>query len=151
MSADKRPGGLTALAVVNFILGALSILAAVGLPAMLALVEQAAQNMTEQQRAQVAALGEIGSTLLMLLVVANLISGILSIASGVGYLKLKKFLGRTIGNVGAVYSIGITVASVVGLPPAIGGGFNLMVLLTLLYSVITLFLLNVTFKEDLVN
>jgi hypothetical protein len=69
----------------------------------------------------------------------------------VGYLKLKKFLGRTLGNVYAVMSVVYSIGSALLLPVTLGGGFNIMAIVGLIYQVLTLILLNTTFKEDFVN
>jgi hypothetical protein len=71
--------------------------------------------------------------------------------SGVGYLKLKKFLGRTIGNVYAIVSIVYSAASPFLLPAALGGGFGIAAIIGLIYPLLTLILLNTTFREDFVN
>jgi hypothetical protein len=155
----KRPGGLTALAVFNFIFAAFSLLGAVTLLAMPALLELAAQSagesasqMNDQQRAQIEAMTEMGGTLpLMLTAAGSALVGALLIASGVGYLKQKKFLGRTLGNVYAVFSLVTSIPIALFMPVALGGGFNLLSILGLLYPALTLLLLNTVFKEDFVN
>jgi hypothetical protein len=152
MSEGRRPGGLTALAIFNFVFGGLSLLGSLALFGAVPLLEQASQTaMNEQQRAQVDALLEMGRTSFLLLLAGGVIGGVLLIVSGVGYLKLKRFLGRTLGNVYAVCSLVLAVLMALYMPVALGGGFNISTLLNFLYPVLTLFLLNTTFKEDFVN
>jgi hypothetical protein len=155
MSSDKRPGGLTALAVINFVYGGLSLLGALALAALIPLmrmaIEQAGSQMPPEQLAQIEAMNEIGGPMFITLGVISLITAILLIASGVGYLKLKKFLGRTLGNAYAIVSIVSSVASALLMPVELGGGFNIMAIIGLIYPVVTLLLLNTTFKEDFVN
>jgi hypothetical protein len=155
MSSDKRPGGLTALAVINFIFGALSLLGALALAVLIPLLgmamNQASQQMPPEQVAQLEALTEMGAPLFITLAVVSFLTAALLIASGVGYLKLKKFLGRTLGNVYAVMSVVYSIGSALLLPVTLGGGFNIMAIVGLIYPVLTLILLNTTFKEDFVN
>jgi hypothetical protein len=155
-SDSKRPGGLTALAVFNFIFGGLSLLGALGSAALIPFLgrisEQAAsQDMPPAQRAQVEALADMSGSLFVLLAVVSLVTAVLLIVSGVGYLKLKKFLGRTIGNVYAIVSIVYSAASPFLLPAALGGGFGIAAIIGLIYPLLTLILLNTTFREDFVN
>jgi hypothetical protein len=154
MASDKRPGGLTALAVINFILGGLSLLGALALAAFLPLMqmamEQAGDQMPPEQLAQIEAMNDIGGPLFILLGVISLVTAVLLIASGVGYLKLKKFLGRTLGNAYGVLGVVSSIASALLMPVELGGGFNIMAIVGLIYPVLTLILLNTTFKEDFV-
>ena len=71
----------------------------------------------------------------------------LMITSGVGYLGQKRFLGRTLGNTYAILSILNNVLSLATLHQ----GFGIGTLIGLIYPVLTLILLNTTFKDDLVN
>lgn len=156
MSSEKRPGGLTALAVINFIWGGLSLLSALGLAALIPLLgmieeEASTQGIPPDQMAALQALADIGGLVFVAFALVSLITAVLLIASGVGYLKLKKFLGRTLGNAYGILGIASTVGSAAFLPGELGGGFNIMVIVGLIYPVLTLFLLNTTFKEDFVN
>jgi hypothetical protein len=155
MASDKRPGGLTALAVINFVLGGLSLLGALGLAVLVPLlgmaIEQASQEMPPEQVAQMEALAEMSGPLFVVLLLISFVSAILLIVSGVGYLKLKKFLGRTLGNAYAVISIVYAIGAALLMPVEIGGGFNIMAIVGLIYPVLTFILLNTTFKEDFVN
>jgi hypothetical protein len=156
MNAHRRPGGLTALAVINFIFGALSAFSVLGLFGVLFLVRntefvQNATAATPQQQSQLQALTDMGSGMFLFLTIFSAISAVLLIVSGIGYLKLKKFLGRTLGNITALLSIAASVATALLMAPQLGGGFNLGTVIGLIYPALTLFLLNVTFKEDFVN
>jgi hypothetical protein len=155
MASDKRPGGLTALAVINFILGGFSVLGAIGLAVLIPLMgvalEQAGGQLQPQQQAQIEALTELGAPIFITVAVISFVTAVLLIASGVGYLKLKKFLGRTLGNTYAGISVVYSVCSALLLPVELGGGFNIMAIVGLIYPVLTLILLNTTFKEDFVN
>jgi len=75
----------------------------------------------------------------------------LLIASGVGYLKQKRFLGRTLGSVYAGLSILASIVSSAMLSTELGGGFSILTIVGLIYPVLTLVLLNGTFKHDLVR
>ena len=149
MNDQHRPGGLTALAVINFVFAALAILTVLALAALLPLLAENATAANEQQRAQIEALTSLGKAPFVLVVASSAISGALLILSGIGYLQQKKFLGRTLGNAYAVFAIVAAIPLTLWLPRAVGGGFNLSTLLTLAYPVLTLALVNFTFKEDL--
>jgi hypothetical protein len=156
MSAGKRPGGLTALAVFNFIFGAMGVLSALGMmvfiPMLGRLPEDALADMGPEQIAQLEALQEVGAGLFVALAVLSLISALLLILSGIGYLGLKKFLGRTLGNAYGILGIIATVGSAMFMPVVLGGGsFTIGTILGLIYPVLTLVLLNTAFREDFVN
>lgn len=147
MSDQSRPGGLTALAVINFIFGGLALLSM--LAPMLVFLAQAAPNLSEDQRAQLSVLTTLGTGWLVFTVASGAIGGALLILSGIGFLQQKKFLGRTLGNVCAVFRIAATSAVILWLPAAAGGGSGILSILSFVYPVLTLVLLNTTFKEDL--
>jgi len=86
----------------------------------------------------------------MVLVAVSLIRAVLFIVSGIGYLKLKKFLGYKLGNACAVISL-LYVLWTIFLPAELGGGFTIALIIGSIYPLLTLILLNTTFKEDFVN
>lgn len=159
MNAHRRPGGLTALAVVNFIFGGLSVLGVLGYVGVMFLVNNpeiaqgaaGAPGGSAAQQAQLEALREMGQGVFLFLTICSVVSAALYIASGVGYLKLKRFLGRQLGNITALLSIVVSVGSAMFMAPQLGGGFNLTTVIGLIYPLLTLFFLNVTFKDDFVN
>ena len=186
MTEGKRPGGLTALAVFNFIgcgldiLGILAILGTVLFSGVLIETMDEAEarekkksasaqeepgeeeapresrkktdeeRQREQARKVLTAWGELGYGVLAGWVAAMAALTVLLLVSGIGYLKQKKFLGRKLGNTYAVLSIATTVLELAILPDVITGGQTIMVVVALLYPILTLFLLNTTFKEDFV-
>ncbi len=151
MNEGKRPGGLTALAVLNFIFSGWGLLGILGTITMIALFGKLAENMDDQARAQWEALQAIGRPMLIGLLALSAISSILLLFSGIGYIKLKKFLGRTLGNAYAILAIISGVASALIMKPEVGGGFSIGAIIGFIYPVLTLILLNTTFKEDFTN
>lgn len=155
MSEGKRPGGLTALAVLNFVFGGLGILGVLALWALYALVSgavkvasEAAKGTDGAQAAQaVTQAVNTSSAIVLLLLILSLITVILLIVSGVGYLGQKKFTGQRLGTIYAIISIAHTVMNLV----LLNSGFGFLTILGLTYPALTLFLLNTTFKEDFVN
>ena len=142
MAEGKRPGGLTALAVLNFVFGGIAAIG--GLLGFLGLA-----ILREAIKAAEAAGGKYEGQSLMgayIGVAGLLVSAILLIISGVGYLKQKRGSGRTMGNLYAVLSIATSVIGV-----AMGGGMGIGTIVFSIYPVLTLILLNGTFKDDLVN
>jgi len=152
MNEGKRPGGLTALAIINFILAGLSLLSLLGLVALFGLIDtMPTDKMEEAQRAQIEAVQNMGTPTLVLIVVLTLLSGVLLLLSGLGYLKQKRVLGRVVGNVYAISSIVGSIVSGLLFATELGGGFNIQTLIGLIYPVLTLVLINTTFKDDLTN
>jgi hypothetical protein len=138
-SAGGRPGGLTALAVLNFVIAGIYLLAILGAVAVLGLINAAAKGASEG-KASVHDLPNIGLVYLSILLL--LVTSALLIASGVGYLNQKKFLGKGLGTAYGVLGLvhaGIGVAM---------GGFGIATIVNLVYPVLTLVLLHTVFKED---
>jgi len=138
MAEGKRPGGLTALAVLNFVFGGLGALFTLGFLALLSVADKAASA---------AGANTSGVGVVYLLILLSVLAAILLIVSGIGYLGQKKFLGRTLGNAYAVCSLGSTGVGIA----AVHTGFGIGTIIGLIYPVLTLILINTTFKDDLVN
>lgn len=159
MSEGKAPGGLIALAVFNFIFAANNALSTVGNFGIGALVisdAEVPEAMGEQFRDMITMMREqdLGMTILALATGAGALT-VLQVVSGIGYLKLKRGLGWKCGNIYAIASIALTVIPtfLMNLPDAdeLGGGFQLLTLLFVIYPLLTLILLNTTFKHDFVR
>lgn len=90
--------------------------------------------------------------MLLAVIAVSAIATLLQIVSGIGYLQQKKFLGRTLGNAYAVLSVvsGLIPALMISDPDA-GGGFQIGTIVGLVYPVLTLVLLNTTFKHDFIR
>jgi len=155
MEDKKRPGGLTALAVINFIFAGLNILGLLGMATINMINRTPMAGMTEAQKAQlaaeVAAFQNMGQSMFLLIIIINIIAFTLLFFSGIGYLKLKKVLGRIVGNLYGIIGIIVVIATAIILPKEIGGGFSILRIIGIIYPVLTLILINTTFKDDLVN
>ena len=152
MNEKQRPGGLTALAVINFVFSGWSIIGLLGLVAMFAFIGKLpTDQMDANQKTQIEALQNMGLPVFIFIFALTIISSVLLLLSGIGYLKQKKFLGRTIGNTYAVVTIISSVITGIMFASELGGGFNIGTIIGLIYPVLTLILLNTTFKEDLTN
>ncbi len=144
---------MTALAVLNFVFGGFGVL---GLWAIYAAVNAvakgaavAAQGTAQAQDAANAAnaIAQVGGTTILISLILLVVSVTLLIVSGIGYLGQKKFLGQRLGSIYGIVSIAQTVLSIVFLK----SGFGIGTIIGLTYPVLTLYLLNTTFKEDFVN
>ena len=153
MSEGTRPGGLTALAVLNFVFGGFGVLSSLGLAALLVVMNTMKDDPEVQNARQEMAKAwkEVGMGLFFAAVAMGLVTAVLQIVSGIGYMKQKKGLGRGVGNAYALIAVAVNVTTAVVLANTPVGGFTLGTLLALIYPVLTLFLLNVTFKEDFIR
>ena len=152
MNQENRPGGLTALAVINFVFsgwGMLGLLFLAGFFALIGMIPT--DQMDETQRMQIEAFQNMGIPVFIVIFILSLVSNVLLLLSGIGYIKQKKIMGRWLGNAYGIISIVSSVISGFLFPSDIGGGFNIMAIVGLIYPVLTLILLNTTFKDDLTN
>ena len=147
MSTPKRPGGLTALAVLNFVFTGLGLISLLALVAMLKFADQAMAGASEKDRAVITAFGEMGMGLWALIVGSGLLTSAMLLIAGIGYLKMRRW-GWIAGNLYAVLAIVTAILTGLLMPPTIGGGFNLMSIVGLIYPVLTMILLNTTFKAE---
>ncbi len=152
MDEGKRPGGLTALAVINFILSGLGLINLIVLAAFFAFIGKIpTDDMQEAQKAQMEAFQNMGTSVFVIIFALTIISSVLLLLSGIGYLKQKKVLGRMMGNAYALITIVSSIVSGIMFATEFGGGFNIGTIIGLIYPVLTLILINTTFKDDLIN
>jgi hypothetical protein len=150
MNEGKRPGGLTALAVINLVLAGLSALQLAGLAVFFTLMDKIpTDEMQETQRAQIEAMQDMGAPVFILIFVLTLLSGVLLLLSGIGYLQQKRVLGRMVGNLYGILAIVGSLVSGLLFRTELGGGFNIGTIIGLVYPILTLILINTTFKDDL--
>jgi hypothetical protein len=171
MQEGKRPGGLTALAVINFVGAGIDVLKVLGLIATMMLAgkmaetierearervegadgKPAASEPTDEEREAIAALrgfdrvGRPAYYAWLALVVA---CGGLLVAGGVGYLGQRRW-ARAVATLYALVSMGTTCYAMVIIPSESGGGFRFATLLNFLYPILTLALVHTSFREDL--
>jgi len=163
--AGKRPGGLTALAVINFVFGGFGILG--GLWNLLfGAVASSAENWSEElgragrQAAErtgdpnilegmnrIAPQVQAASGAFYFLGIMGLILAAFLIVAGVGYLKQSKKKGYMFGNIYGIAGIIVAILSMLMLPWILGFG----AVLGLAYPIVTLALLNTVFKESFPN
>lgn len=142
MAEGKRPGGLTALAVLNFIWG--------GFAAIFALLFLTASVLVHGATKAVENAGgtvhETGMAVLWLVFAFSAISAFTLIVAGVGFIKQKKY-GRTFANVYAVCSLASTGLSI----GAMHGGFGGGTIIGLVWPVLMLVFANKVYKDNLVG
>ncbi len=147
MSEGTRPGGLTALAVLNFVLGAQHLLHTGSLLVMRLFGDRIA---TPEVREIAEAMKSLSLLELIALVASSAIASVLMIVAGVGYLQQRRTLGRRIGNLASLTMI-VAVAIEQNLLSGTDAGFGFRTFASMLYPVLSLLLLNTTFKEDFVR
>jgi len=142
MAIGKRPGGLTALAVLNFVFGGIGAIFTLLAFGGLALIREGVKH------AEASGMKYEGQSLTMATVVIALggFSALLLIVSGVGYIQQKRFTGRTLGTLYALVSLAGSALTV-----ATGGGLGIAMIIFSVYPLLTLILVNTSFKNDLVN
>ncbi len=136
-----RPSGLTALSVFNFILAGYNLLGVLGL---FILLNQRASGAPAHGAAN------LPDALIYLALAYRTVDLALLITAGVGYLKLKRVLGRWIGTTEALVSL-VFFAVMVSYTRSQGVPFSFGYLSQLVYPGLTLLLLNVVFRRNLVN
>lgn len=130
-----RPGGLTALAVFNFVFGGLG-----GIASLIGLATVGMQLDVLRKAG-----GPVPSEGLMYgLLLLGLVRAALLITSGIGYLGRKRTIGRLFGNLYAVLAF----ASIILEATQLATTFTIFNLVDFVYPLITLFLLNVIFRKD---
>jgi len=144
MAEGKRPGGLTALAVLNFVFGGLGAIGTLLAFGAISLIKKGIEA-AEAAGGTVKYDGQ-GLAAAYIVVLCSGIGAVLLIVSGIGYLGQKRMMGRTLGTVYALVSLGGTAVGVVT-----GGGIGVFTILFSIYPVLTLIMVNTTFKDDLVN
>src|SRR4030042_4835729 len=152
MNQEKRPGGLTALALINFVFSGWGLIGLLGMVALFAFIGMIpTDNMDETQRSQIEAFQNMGIPTFIFIFALSLLSSVLLLLSGIGYIKQKKVLGRYVGSAYGIIAIVSGIVSPLMYPTEMGGGFQIMTIVGLIYPVLTLILLNTTFKDDLIN
>lgn len=141
--SQGRPGGLTALAVLNFVFGGFGVIGGIVIMATAGVVHSVADSSARQGADTSAAAPAIG--LLYLIGLLGLVGAGLLIASGVGYIKQKKVLGFWLGHAYAIVSILGNILGVVLV------GLGIGTVIGLAYPVLTLALLNTAFKNSFPN
>lgn len=149
MEQEKRPGGLTALAVFNFIFAALGLIGLAGMAVLLGLGDAIpTEEMEPAERARIEAFQDMSMSVFVLILAFMFVLTVLQIVSGIGYLKQSRSMGWLVGNIYALSSIVSTLTLGNAMPKELGGGFGLTTMIDLVYPVITLALLHLTFKDD---
>jgi hypothetical protein len=142
MSEGKRPYGLTALAVLNFVFVGFVAVGAQALWARYSLVPSTpdvaitAYSLTQQD-----------GPMILIAAILMLVSMTLLIVSGIGYIGQKKILGQRVGSIYGMIGIAGTVLVLL----VAKTGFGIETSIGLTYPILTLVLLNTTFKDDFVN
>jgi hypothetical protein len=152
MDEMKRPGGLTALAVINFVFAAVSLLGAFGtVIGKMFIDNMPMEPMSEQQAANLAVMQNMSGLTLAIIVCMNIIYFLLLLLSGIGYLKMRRILGRFVGNFYGAAVIIFSLLSTMVFPGVFGRSIGIGTIIGLIYSVLTLILLNTVFKKNLVH
>ena len=150
MDEEKRPGVLTALAVINFIY--VFLFCYDWLIFSLAFIVKIPLDIFgEAEAARLEAMGQLSAGTSVIVFGLYTIPGILLLLAGIGYLKQKKVLGWAMGNAyAAVTILGIIIWNFIILAPELKAG-SVIIIIGLIYPTITIVLINFVYKKNLVN
>ncbi len=144
-----RPGGLTALAVINFVFAFWNLLGGIAQIALFFMIFVGGVDTGDPKSgAQFDKVREIGASTYIVIIVALFLSATMLAISGVGYLKLKRVWGRYFASVWAVAYLGFVVFMIIQIPREMDGGFSMGALAGMLYPSLTLILVNTIFRRD---
>lgn len=155
MTPGTRPGGLTAFAIINFIIASMSFvngLFALAAPTLIDVFPT--KGLPAEKLEQMNQIKDVMSRPIVQIVVSMGIPvSALLVISGIGYLKQKRIMGRLIGNVYALLAVTVTVVGFLVIDIDVGIPFaqELMMIIDLVYPVLTLILLNTSFRDDFPN
>ena len=155
MTTGTRPGGLTAFAIINFVWAAMSFLGALSALAMPLVFEHVpTEQMPEKDRQEFEKAQEIlAQPGVQFLGAMDFVTAALLVISGVGYLKQKRIMGRLVGNLYALLAVTLAVVGFQILDIEMGFALakELGFIIELVYPVLTLILLNTSFRDDFPN
>ena len=141
MAEGKRPGGLTALAVMSFVFGGLRLIEEV---ISFGIHSLGAEGFERERQ-----LGHYHGpmpTEYAILSACGFVAAILLILAGVGLLGQKRVMGRVLASIYAAVSIAATLYELLAVDD-----WGIITLVLLPFPALMLFLVNLTFKDDLVN
>lgn len=155
MTPGTRPGGLTAFAIINFVWAAMSFLGALGAVAMpLAFEYVPTEKMPEKDRQEFEKAQQIlAQPGMQVFGALDFVTTALLVISGLGYLKQKRIMGRLVGNLYALFAGTLAVVGFLVLDMDVGFTLaqELILIMDLVYPVLTLILLNTSFRSDFPN
>jgi hypothetical protein len=145
MSEGGRPGGLTAMAVINFVFAVFAFLSVFSYVWMALGMPMAPENSGMREAKEMVDRVPKGAWV-ALAALAVLVTMAL-IVSGVGYLRQRRVAGRGWGTAYALLALVAFGVEVTFMPEKV----RLVSLAGLVYPVLTLILLHTTFRHDLVR
>ncbi len=152
MSQTMRPGGLTALAVLNFIAGGWACVHALHRFSQLAaslMLEQGMAKIEGPAAEQARLMGELNPLLSIVDIVFLIACALTLVVSGIGYLRLKRLWGLWVGCTYCALGIVSAAFRMNSFPPALGGGLTPYILLSYYYPILTLLTITTAFRRDL--
>jgi len=142
MAVGQRPGGLTVLAVINFVCGGCGALGLLAMIAGVAMLKSSGYQFSDP-KAQ-AAMQQIAHWLPLLLGV-SIVSMLLLVISGFGFLKQRRVQGRYLGSAYGIFRLVMAYVNVA----IIHQPFGIAAFIGLIYPLLVLILVNTTFRNDL--
>jgi hypothetical protein len=150
MNDNPRPSGLTALAIINFIIAGFGALSALSRFAILSM-DPSAITLPPEVQGSLQQMLESGRGLLAFTAASGLVLTVLLVLSGIGYLQQKRVMGRMLGNTYGVLSILARICSMIILVRGFGPIAAITTFFGFVYPIVTLSLINTVFKPNLVR
>jgi len=150
MNDNPRPSGLTALAIINFIIAGFGAISALSRLAILSM-DPSAITLPPEVQGSLQQMLESGRGLLAFTAASGLVLTVLLVLSGIGYLQQKRVMGRTLGNAYGVLSILARIGSMIILVRGFGVVAAITTCFGFVYPIVTLSLINTVFKPNLVR
>ncbi len=154
MATSDRPSGLTALAVINFILSFMQLLSMGSL--LLARYVRAPHavgnsHIPEGQAAQLAALAEVPTLTIVILCSLLGISGVLLFVTAFGFLHRKRRFGKHATTLYVINDLTYVACLIAMMPEAHIRGLGISLIRTVFYPIFVGTLVHTVFRRDLVR
>ena len=138
MADSERPGGLTVLAVLSFIWAGLELIgSAIG----------AVMTLAGRSREMEGPYANINQLARWIQHLGGLVCGALLLVAAIGFLGMRRVLGRWLGSAYALVTAGLLL-TLQAMEPVL---FNFGLVIGLVYALLILLLVNTTFRHDLVR
>lgn len=152
MPENERPGGLTALAIINFLWAMPQLFGVLWMGLFYFGSGWLREHLSGPEIGEVIeAMNSLPTAAKVFDLASTSAVAALLLLSGIGYLKQRKILGRALGNAYAALHLLSAVLGLTVLSHGPDDGFDVGTMIAVAYPLVTLYFVNVVFREDLVH